>query len=81
MEPQASGAGGIVTFRQLPGESACGHLWPAVSTLICFGVSAQRRCKVLGFCHFSLERYDDKNILSEFLPKESKAILKASEDK
>ena len=42
------------------------HLWPAVFTFICPSVSAQRRkCKVLRFCHFPLEGYKNKNILSD----------------
>lgn len=73
--------GGPVTkFHRLLGDSAWDHLWPAVSTL-CFDVSAQkRRRNVLGFCSSSLERCKDKNILGEFLPKDSKALLKAPED-
>lgn len=46
------------------------HLWPAVFTSICPSVSAQRRkCKVLRFCHFPLEGYKNKNILSGICPK------------
>lgn len=79
MEPKQVGGGEYLHFINflvnLP-MALSGQLCLLLSILVCQPRGKDAKCQSFA----SLERFEDKNMLSEFLPRESKAILKASND-